>query len=77
VYGVDYVLNAGGLISAAQELEGYDHQKARQRIAHIYDTVKQMLAISKAQQVSTLYAARQMAAEVLQRPYTTGAFARW
>ena len=76
VYGVDYVLNAGGLINAAQELEGYDQQKARQRIARIYDTVKRMLAISQAQQISTLSAARQMAAEVLQRPYTTGASAR-
>ena len=70
------MLNAGGLINAAQELEGYDQQKAHQRVAHIYYTVKRMLAIAQAQQISTLSAARQMAAEVLQRPYTTGAFAR-
>jgi len=76
IYGVDYVLNAGGLINAAQELEGYDPQKARQRIARIYDTVKRMLAIAQAQQVSTLFAARQMATEVLQRTLTTGALAR-
>jgi leucine dehydrogenase len=76
VYGVDYVLNAGGLINAAQELEGYDQQKARQRVAHIYYTVKRMLAIAKEQQISTLSAARQMAAEVLQRPYTLGALCR-
>ncbi len=76
VYGVDYVLNAGGLINAAQELEGYNHQKARQRVACIYDTVKRMLAISKEQQVSTLSAARQMAASVLQRPYAIGASTR-
>ncbi len=73
VYGVDYVLNAGGLINAAQEIEGYNYQKARQRVAGIYDTVKRMLAISKAEQVSTLSAARQMAASALQRTYTTGA----
>jgi leucine dehydrogenase len=73
VYGVDYVLNGGGLINAAQELEGYDQQKARLRVAHIYYTVKRMLAIAQAHQISTLSAARQMAAEVLQRPYTTGA----
>ena len=76
LYGVDYVLNAGGLINAAQELEGYDQQKARQRIARIYDTVKRMLAISQAQQVSTLSAARQMAADVLQGPHRIGASAR-
>jgi len=76
IYGVDYVLNAGGLINAAQELEGYDPLKARQRIARIYDTVKRMLAIAQAKQVSTLFAARQMATEVLQRTLTTGALAR-
>jgi len=76
VYGVDYVLNAGGLINAAQEFEGYDQQKARQRVARIYDTVKRMLAISQAQQVSTLSAAHQIADSVLQRTYTTGASIR-
>ena len=72
MYGVDYVLNAGGLINVAQELEGYDYQKACQKVAHIYETVKRMLAISQAQQISTLAAARQMAAEALQHPRTTG-----
>jgi leucine dehydrogenase len=76
VYGVDYVLNAGGVINVAQELEGYDYQKARQKVAHIYETVKRMLAISQAEQVSTLAAARQMAAEALQRPRTIEALAK-
>jgi leucine dehydrogenase len=76
VYGVDYVLNAGGSINVAQELEGYDYQKARQKVAHIYETVKRMLAISQAQQISTLAAARQMAASVLQRPRATTALVK-
>lgn len=68
VYGVDYVLNAGGLINVVQEIEGYDEQKARQKTARIYDRVKRMLAISQAQKISTECAARQMAAEALQSP---------
>jgi leucine dehydrogenase len=76
VYGVDYVLNAGGLITAAQELEGYDPQKARRRVAHIYYTVKRMLAIAKAEQISTWSAAREMATLVLQRTNTTGDLTR-
>jgi leucine dehydrogenase len=76
VYGVDYVLNAGGLINVAQELEGYDYQKARQKVTHIYETVKRMLAISQAEHISTLSAARQMVASVLQRPHTTVALAK-
>ncbi len=66
VYGVDYVLNAGGLINVVQELNGYDEQKARERTALIYDTVKRMLTISRSQGISTQYAARRMAFEALQ-----------
>jgi leucine dehydrogenase len=44
----------GGVLNVAQEQEGYDYQKARQKVAHIYETVKRMLAISQAEQISTL-----------------------
>jgi glutamate dehydrogenase/leucine dehydrogenase len=46
----------GGVLNVAQEQEGYDYQKARQKVAHIYETVKRMLAISQAEQISTLAA---------------------
>lgn len=47
VYAPDYVINAGGLINVAQELEGYDREKAMARAKLIYDTVLELLERSK------------------------------
>jgi len=68
VYAVDYVINAGGLINCAQELEGYDYAKARAKTAKIYDTVKLMMQFSRSEGISTLRAATRMAEEALQAP---------
>ena len=38
LYAPDYVVNAGGLIQVADELEGFSFERARQRAAGIYDT---------------------------------------
>lgn len=43
LYVPDYVINAGGLINVAQELEGYDREKAMGRASRIYDTVLALL----------------------------------
>jgi len=42
LYAPDYVINAGGLINVASELEGYNKEHAHNQAARIYDT---MLAI--------------------------------
>ncbi len=39
LYAPDYAINAGGLINVAQEVAGYDADKARERTLHIYDTL--------------------------------------
>ncbi|MFW5709538.1 MAG: Leu/Phe/Val dehydrogenase [Chloroflexota bacterium] len=65
VFAVDYVINAGGLINVSYEVGGYDEARAREKTAHIYDTIKEMLARSKAEGISTLRAAQQMAEEAL------------
>jgi leucine dehydrogenase len=65
VYGVDYVVNAGGLINVAQELEGYDEERARERTALISHTVRRMLELARAQGISENRAARRLALERL------------
>src|SRR5262249_390838 len=35
----DYAINAGGLVNVAQEVVGYDAQKAREKTLKIYDTI--------------------------------------
>jgi leucine dehydrogenase len=39
LYAPDYAINAGGLINVAQEVIGYDAEKARARTLKIYDTI--------------------------------------
>lgn len=40
LYAPDYVINAGGVISVASELMGFDHDEARARAARIADTLR-------------------------------------
>lgn len=39
LYAPDYAINAGGLVNVAQEVLGYDAQKARTKTLEIYDTI--------------------------------------
>ena len=39
LYAPDYAINAGGLVNVAQEVLGYDAQKARKKTVEIYDTI--------------------------------------
>lgn len=43
VYAPDYAINAGGLINIYHEREGYNKQEAMDHVAHIYDTIKEVL----------------------------------
>ena len=46
LYAPDYMVNAGGLIQVADELEGFSFERARQRAAGIFETTKQVLALA-------------------------------
>ena len=64
-YAVDYVINAGGLINVAQEIDGYDAMKAREKTGRIYSTIKQILATSHAEGISTQRAAHRLVQNIL------------
>lgn len=63
LYAPDYVINAGGLINVADELEGYNEQRATKRVMHIHDSIKSIIAISKRDGVPTDVAADTLAQE--------------
>jgi leucine dehydrogenase len=63
LYAPDYVINAGGLINVADELEGYNQTRATRRVARIYDSVKSIIAIAKRDGVPTNVAADTLALE--------------
>jgi valine dehydrogenase (NAD+) len=52
VYAPDFVVNSGGVINIADELAGYDRTRAYDRVRGIFDTTRQVLAVSREQGVT-------------------------
>lgn len=62
IYAPDYVINAGGLINVASELEGYNEERAHDKASRIYDTILDILNYSEDNEMPT-YAASNILAE--------------
>jgi leucine dehydrogenase len=62
LYAPDYVINAGGLINVADELESYNERRSTKRVMRIYDSVKSIIVISKRDGVPTNVALERIAA---------------
>ncbi|GBD89586.1 leucine dehydrogenase [bacterium BMS3Abin04] len=65
LYAPDYVINAGGLINVANELEGYRHDRALKRAESIYDIIIKVIEISKKMNIPTNKASNLLAEERL------------
>ena len=63
LYAPDYVVNAGGLINVADELEGYNETRATKRVMRIYDSMTSIIAIARRDSVPTHVAADTLALE--------------
>ena len=61
LYAPDYVVNAGGLINVANELEGYNTDRATQQVGGIYDITTRIFQISRDEGITTLQAADALA----------------
>ncbi len=46
LYAPDYVVNAGGVIQVADELEGFNFERARAKAEQIFGTTKRILALA-------------------------------
>ncbi len=57
LYAPDYVINAGGLINVADELRGYDRDRAMAKVEGIYRTLREVFLVSRERGVSTARAA--------------------
>ncbi|WP_181350044.1 branched-chain amino acid dehydrogenase [Thalassobacillus sp. CUG 92003] len=67
VYTPDYVINSGGVINVADELNGYNKERAMKRVETIYDKVTRVFEISRRDQIPTYAAADRMAEERINR----------
>jgi valine dehydrogenase (NAD+) len=61
LYAPDYLVNAGGVIQVADEIEGFSMARAKARAARIYDTTKRVFAIADADGVPPAVAADRLA----------------
>ncbi|OLN32171.1 Leu/Phe/Val dehydrogenase [Desulfosporosinus metallidurans] len=63
LYAPDYVINSGGVINVADELEGYNYERALKKVEMVYDNVAKVLKIAKQDNIPTYQAADRMAEE--------------
>lgn len=65
LYAPDYVINAGGLINVAREVEGYSREHAMKKTESIYDTLMKIFEISKREKIPTHVASGRIVEERL------------
>jgi valine dehydrogenase (NAD+) len=63
LYAPDYLVNCGGVVQAAEELPGFDMERARARVAAVYDTTLRVLGRADAEGVLPVEAAASEAEE--------------
>lgn len=63
LYAPDFVINAGGLICVADELEGYNRDRAYKKVAGIYGNIQRVIDIAKRDRIPTYRAAERLAEE--------------
>ena len=63
LFAPDYVINAGGLINVAHELEGYTHTRALKQADGIYDALKKILLLAQEKNITTVEASNHVAEE--------------
>jgi valine dehydrogenase (NAD+) len=61
LYAPDYVVNAGGVIQVADEIEGFNFERAKVRATRIYDTTREILRLADADRVPPAVAADRLA----------------
>jgi len=61
LYAPDYVVNAGGVIQVADEIEGFNFDRAKLRATKIFDTTRALLELASSEGVPPSVAADRMA----------------
>lgn len=66
IYAPDYVINSGGVINVAEELSGYNRERALNKVKSIYHILENVYQISKNNHIPTSVAANEMAEKRIQ-----------
>lgn len=67
IYAPDYVVNAGGLINVADELNGYNRERALKKVETIYDNITKVFEIVERDGIPSYKAADRMAEERIEQ----------
>ena len=67
IYAPDYVINAGGVINVADELYGYNKNRALKKVEGIYSNIERVIEIAKRDGIPTYVAADRMAEERIEK----------
>jgi leucine dehydrogenase len=66
LFAPDYVINAGGIINIASELEGYNEKRAMEKTSQIYDTTLRIFEVADEKNITTIEASNRLAEERIQ-----------
>ncbi|WP_433331838.1 Leu/Phe/Val dehydrogenase [Spirillospora sp. CA-294931] len=61
LYAPDYVVNSGGVIQVADEIEGFDFERAKARATGIFDTTRKIFSLASDEGVPPAVAADRLA----------------
>ena len=61
LYAPDYAVNAGGVMNAALELDGYSRERAMRMMRNIYHTLNRVYDLSERDGIAPQYAADRLA----------------
>lgn len=67
VYAPDYVINAGGVMNAQDELYGYNQDRVLKKVENIYNNIEKVFAIAARDQIPTYQAADRLAEERMEQ----------
>ena len=63
VYAPDFIVNCGGVINVAEELMGYDPDRARARAERVYETTLRVFTLAREHDITPEEAANRLAEE--------------
>ena len=67
LYAPDYVVNSGGLMNVASEVDGYDREKVMRQAEGIYDITMNILVTAKERNLLTIEASNEIAEDRLRK----------
>jgi leucine dehydrogenase len=67
LYAPDFVINAGGLINVADELNGYDRERAMAKVERIYRTLREVFQRAQLERITPSRAAERLAEDRIAR----------